>query len=614
MKPNLNRRRALALLPTCLGAGGAALLAGCGGGQDSEPGSASPPDPRRQPLGVGGEGTGRLEHAFGALQALDGLLLAGAWLDDSRARAWRSIDPRAPQPLSMSELRLGMTLRTAAEGGFATAVTVWPEVVGPVQAVDAEDGRLVVAGQRVRIDSAAAAPTVREGLRDLGDLGLGDTVEVHGWRDAQGAIAATWLARRADAPAVRVVGAVTALDAAGGWLAIDGLRVDIRSAQRLGLRSFASRGLRVVAFGTLAGPVLVAQALAAADPAPSPRLSLAAEVAQRLGPGRFVLRGTTVDAGALPAASSPDAGDLVQVRGALVDGVLRAESLVPLDDDVPPAVRISANVAGAQAGDFRLRGMAVDAQSALFSALGPANVADGVPLRVEGPLTSQGVHAMRILRLVPGDAQVFVQAGVVERVDTASGRFALEGLAEDFLLDAETVLEPPGAGPAPGRDVIVRCRRDATGVLVATRIGARPAQRVELVGLVSFVEADDPGQGEFGLGLDECVWDAHTQFVGATGSAADLRPGRVAAVVGERVGVQLRARQVDTTVPQEGSVRLRGTVTDLQPGPHFRIDGQRIDARAAAFEPAGLVLAGARVDVVGRMLDGWLVASRVSEP
>jgi hypothetical protein len=138
---------------------------------------------------------------------------------------------------------------------------------------------------------------------------------------------------------------------------------------------------------------------------------------------------------------------------------------------------------------------------------------------------------------------------------------------------------------------------------------------VELAGIAGGVEATPTG-GEFELGEADVVWTPTTVFRGPTASAADLTDGRLVRVLAVRDGAVYRAVEVDARLTQSGAVRLRGTFTQVAGLAALRLDGQRVDASAAVFDPPSLrdALPGAYVDVEGRMVGGVLQATRVSDP
>lgn len=618
LRHGLRRRRALTLLPA---AAAAPWLAACGGG-DQAPGE--PPAPTEKPLRVGGEGTGRMRAAAARLSDLgSSVVLAGLRFDNSHSRLWREIDPRAPQARPLSDLRLGMQLQLLADDLMALDITVAPLVLGAVQRV-VDDSRLLVAGQTVLVHTSAAEPTLFDGLRELEELLPGDHVEVHGERDARGRVRASRLVRVADEPLVRVSGTVTQSDPVARVLTVGALWVDGRNS---GLTSalWPRIGQTVVAFGP-SGPQpqrLLAQTVQVRSPALSEGLSmrLAGVISAWQSPASFVLQGVRVDArpAGLPAAELAElgAGSLVELAGEVQRGRLRAQALRIVDDDEPLRGEIRAAVSGwAGDGRFVLRGTPIDTQAATFEALTAANLGNGVPLSVRGEVHAGGISADHVLALTPAPGEAFVKTGIVDDFDATSGQFLLDGLPGPCRVDAATTYVGGSAGLLADR-IAVQLRGaliDGVFVVATLTFGGGDAV-VELSGLASAVESELPGQGEFEVNLSDCVWDTATVFFGPTNSAADLVNGRCVQVRGRREASVVRALEIDARSSLTGLVRLRGTVSEFVALSQFRIDGQRIDASAAVFDPPSLAsaLAGAWVDVEGRLSDGVLIASSVAE-
>jgi hypothetical protein len=93
---------------------------------------------------------------------------------------------------------------------------------------------------------------------------------------------------------------------------------------------------------------------------------------------------------------------------------------------------------------------------------------------------------------------------------------------------------------------------------------------------------------------------------------------------GQRVRVQLQTTQVNgqwvatsvgdgvRRVDDRGDARLRGIVSNFTSAQSFEINGMKVNASNATFTPsAAAVVAGARVDVRGSVVNGVLVATRV---
>jgi hypothetical protein len=150
-----------------------------------------------------------------------------------------------------------------------------------------------------------------------------------------------------------------------------------------------------------------------------------------------------------------------------------------------------------------------------------------------------------------------------------------------------------------------------TNRYVATRVEDKAANAIyRLRGVVSDL---DTAAKTFKLGAAVISYGS----VPAAGVPATLANG-------SRVRVQLQTTQVNgqwvatslgggvKRVNDTGDARLRGLVSGLVSPQSFEINGLKVDATNASFKPStSAVVAGARVDVRGSVVNGVLVASRV---
>jgi hypothetical protein len=121
------------------------------------------------------------------------------------------------------------TREASTTRGRADSVAFDANVEGPVQAVDASAGRLVVLGTPVTTNDTT--------VLDLGSrppamtsLAIGERVQVSGFVGAGGAIAATRISTRPALSRLRVRGTVANLNRAAARFEINALTVDYRSA------------------------------------------------------------------------------------------------------------------------------------------------------------------------------------------------------------------------------------------------------------------------------------------------------------------------------------------------------------------------------------------------
>ncbi|HEY0821859.1 MAG TPA: DUF5666 domain-containing protein [Rhizobacter sp.] len=154
--------------------------------------------------GVDSGGTGQTAEnpstTSGRITGFGSVIVNGIRFDDDGAVVVD--DEGVVHPLS--DLRLGLVVevqgRVRGNSGQGTAdrIQFGPEIVGPVESVDAAGTRLVVLGQTVRVD----ADTLFDGFAGgLADVQAGKLVAVHGFYDSSsGVYTATRLENRVSLP------------------------------------------------------------------------------------------------------------------------------------------------------------------------------------------------------------------------------------------------------------------------------------------------------------------------------------------------------------------------------------------------------------------------------
>jgi uncharacterized delta-60 repeat protein len=194
------------------------LLAGCGGGAK---------------MGIDGTGNDGSIVSYGRLSSFGSIEINGVHYDT--ASATFLVDGAAA---TEADIGLGDIvfvegrIEPGATRGVAQKVMSDRVLQGRVDTVDASGGLLLALGQTVLVDQETQFDVSIAG--GLAGLQVGGAVSVSGFRDAQGAIVATRIARQtAGAVALKTTGAVTSIDTAARLLTINGLVVDYASAQLL---------------------------------------------------------------------------------------------------------------------------------------------------------------------------------------------------------------------------------------------------------------------------------------------------------------------------------------------------------------------------------------------
>jgi len=350
MKPHSMLRFALATIVSL-----PLLFAGCGGG-----------------VGTGGTGSAGT-YVAGPITGFGSVIVNDIRFDDSGATV---LDDEGGNR-QRSDLRLGMTVEIdgdeVAAGGAgatstATRIRFGSAMVGPVEAVDAAAGTLVVLGQTVRV----AVETVFDDrlAGGLAALEPGLVLEVYAQYDAAAqAFRATRIGPVDVAIGWQLRAPVTALDTAARTLRIGGVTFFYGSAApppaALAVGQLVK--LRIALVPDDAGRHVVTGFGSVLRP-PEDRASarLRGLVTAYASPARFEVDGLPVDASGVAVQGGKGAlqvGARVEVRGPLVAGVLRATELkLETDDDVRDRgfeLRGTIESIDTAARTFRLRGTTV---------------------------------------------------------------------------------------------------------------------------------------------------------------------------------------------------------------------------------------------------------------
>ena len=312
------------------------------------------------------------------------------------------------QAKSGDDLRLGMWLEVSGvvdeASGEATAQTirVRPAARGVVSTVDGAGFTVTVLQSSVRYDNAA---TVIEGADSAGAIATGDVVEVHGpLGEASGAVEASRIERLAigERKPVELRGRVSDVDTAARTLTVG--RQPVRyDAAALTLRQALAKG-QVVRVSSGAAPVAglpwSVERMTSDQPLPDNLGFVYAEGVTTdwaTGP-TFTLEGVPVNAtNANNKGVVTNNGQRVAVIGALVAGTLNAKSVARSLPGQPVVFVLSAALTDYQSiADFRVRGVTIDATSAVFSGGAPTELANGRRVKVTGGVSGRKLIATKV--------------------------------------------------------------------------------------------------------------------------------------------------------------------------------------------------------------------------
>jgi len=307
--------------------GTVAGLGACGGGGGSG-----------DVAGVGLGGTGAF--SVGPINGFGSIIVNGVRYDDTNA----SISSDDGHPLSRSSLSLGMLV--AVQGSTpanslstATTIVVGGELQGPITgAPDNTNKTFVVLGQTVEVTGntffSASLPS------GFASLASGTVVEVHGLADpANNRLRATYIERKTSPSEYKIQGLISGLNATTKEFSIGSVRLAYGSASDIRVAPANGALVRVRLQATSPAPaVWTATRIRQPEDAlgSSGDVEFTGLITAFTSPSSFNVNNVPVNAA---SATFPEGtagvvlGARVEVKGAMVNGVLRASRVKPEDDD-----------------------------------------------------------------------------------------------------------------------------------------------------------------------------------------------------------------------------------------------------------------------------------------
>ena len=201
-----------------MGAVIAGVIVACGGGSTGTNGSSG-----MTPLVATGTITG-----FGSIY------VHGLHLQTTSATIRKNGRIVAQSQLAVGEVaRIKGSKNGADNTGVANEVDVDEAVIGSISAIDTTNSMLTVLGQTVKINAGTSfSKEIQPG--DVTGLKMGDFIQVDGFVDASGAIAATRIERGDPSSPLQVLGVVASLDSNAHTFMVNALTVNYSSATLTG--------------------------------------------------------------------------------------------------------------------------------------------------------------------------------------------------------------------------------------------------------------------------------------------------------------------------------------------------------------------------------------------
>ncbi|KNZ34564.1 MAG: hypothetical protein AD742_00620 [Methylibium sp. NZG] len=457
--------------------------------------------------GVGQDGTGAVPdtQTTGVVSGFGSVIVGGIRFDVSTAQI--SIDGTAGA--TQADLRVGMVVSVTgslnADGTSGTARQLTYESLLRGNIDDAPGASsLRVLGQRVQIDPT----TVFSSATGIGDLRLGDRLQVSGFRNPDGSLRATWVQRESAGGSLQFTGFVSAV--AGNTLTLGGVNLDISRAARVGFGAAAPTAGQLLRVVLEAAPVAgnaAASRITLIDtstPGGVQRQQLQGIVSQwDAGTGRFLLNGGGGTSGQPVQVSATTQfqdgtladlanGKRVEVRGTRAsDGVLQAERLEFYRDVLTAYGRgrvTAVDVAGLRFNvldlpgvEVRLRaGTLLDDSSVMGGVLTLANLAVGDEVLVLGRAGTSGSSGrieadlvQRLPRITPGAGVGGPVAQIAGTSITVLGTNVTTNTADFFDAQGQAVTQAVFFATLQQGDAV-----RAEGVYLAGALVARTVRRV----------------------------------------------------------------------------------------------------------------------------------------
>ena len=372
-----------ALLFTALAS--ALALAGCGGGSDGS-GTVA---------GVTSGGTG--SFATGTITGFGSIIVGGVRFDDSKATSVLDVDDDNTDLRGL--LKLGMVVRVKGKpksgvNADAETIEVRSELLGPVDSIDAGARTLVVLGQTVVVPRT----TFFEESLSLPTLRASELVEVHGFvNPATNVITATRIERKtlAGVKAFKLQGTVRTLTAT--TFQIGDLVISFAAGIDVPASLVLANGLvvRLRLEATLNAGTRKAVKIRAVELELQNRDEAKVEgtITAFTSISQFSVNGLAVDASGAEAPAGLKPGDLVEVEGKLVNGVLVAKKVELEDEKDPLKFELHGTVGSLTATTFVVRGVTVDFNSATEFSNGTATkLMVDVRVEVKGVVSANGTQ------------------------------------------------------------------------------------------------------------------------------------------------------------------------------------------------------------------------------
>lgn len=584
-----------------------AMLAACGGGGDA-------PGPAAQPQGSG-------TVVSGTVTGFGSVIIDGVRYPEGDVTVAHDVDGRSEAAATMASVKVGQQVEAAVDGqGQVTKLLVRAAARGAVEAVDVGGSTFKVAGQTIKVVASGDDATIFEGISGLAALVVGSWVEVHGTLDGSGNIVATRVevASASGETRVRAAGLVKELTATS--FKLGELTVNYAGAVIKPDGSTIANDVLVFVYSDqlpAAGTLTAKVVRVARKPSLEGReFRIGGLVADASADGRsFKVNGIRVDATSaeLKGGQNPQWTDVKNMKLVRVEGTLGTDTTGPLLKAtrvllVPASEQRRVLLIGqvtdfASLASFKVRGTLVDATAAVVKNGTKGDIKDGTFVQVIGRIDGEVIKADEVKIDMPAKDVPFMLFGAVSDYVAADGTFRLLGIPMQLAADAR-FSGGTKADFGNGDVVSVKGRFDGARFVVS-EVQFKPSATipsVHLEGMASAVSASSL-----------VVNGATVKITSSTKiEGGALANGQRVEVDAQWIAGELVATKIEIELP--GAVAmLRGPISDFVSRSNFKVNGQKVDASAAALKggSADQLANGVEVRVKGALASGVVQATEV---
>ncbi len=542
--------------------------------------------------GVGSGGTGGFSGGtqIGAITGFGSVIVEGRTYAEGNTTYLNGKNPASPLSVSSSATRLGMQVElkfdNTSANELAQTVYIRPNIIGTIESLGTDT--LIVAGQIVRLQKAPAQATVFDGFASLGDLAIGNAVEIHGSRNSVEELLATRIELLSSIPSAetRLTGRISAVSTLGAGvlrLSIGNVGIVVDSKTNLSLASSLTSasntsslsasalavGQRISAYASsaISAAVVTANAVQVESaPADSNAPLRIGGVVREMGTGsgRFSIGRIDIDASQASFVGGT-LGDLAAGKPLRVVGtistsntaspILKASEVkfLSVSDDVK--IELLGSISDfVDKSSFKIRNSVVDAGNLAAQFVGgvASDLDNDVLVKVEGTLVGNQVQVTRLSFVSTDDGRYRAFVGTVSSYLVGPGTFSLQGSQlVPAQLQATTTYKTSGDGSASSSDLAngvqatIRGNFDK-GVFLVSEVELVKANVPKLVKTKgSAYEIDLPNKTFKVNGLI-IKWDGNTRI---DGDLPGIKVGQAVEVEGNVSGVFVLATRLKVIKP-----------------------------------------------------------------